>query len=78
MDEYEYMWIPRWIYPQYSIDEKQIEHIFINNRIFVQIRKGLYGLPQSGRLAYIELIKQFQLHGCTRAGFTSFIFKHAT
>ena len=56
MDEYEYMWLTRWNYPQYLIDESQIEHLFINNKILVKICKGMYGLPQVGRLAYISLI----------------------
>ena len=56
MDEYEYMWLTRWISPQYCIDENQIEHLFINNKILVKICKGMYGLPQVGRLAYISLI----------------------
>ena len=78
MDEYEYMWLSQCISPQDFIDENQIEHLFINNRIIVKIRKGVYGLPQERRLAYIELIKHLQLYGYTRAGFTSGLFKHAT
>ena len=71
------MWLPRWIFPQDFIDENQIEHLFINNRILVEIFKGMYGLPQTGLLAYIALTKHLQLHGYTRAGFTPGLFKHA-
>ena len=78
MDDYEYMWLPRLISPQDSIDENQIEHLFINNRILVEICKGMYDLPQAGKIAYITLIKHLQLHGYTRAGFTPSLFKHAT
>ena len=77
MDDYEYMWLPRLISPQDSIDENQIEHLFINNRILVEICKGMYDLPQAGKIAYITLIKHLQLHGYTRAGFTPSLFKHA-
>ena len=38
----------------------------------------MYGLPQSGRLAYISLIKHLQLHVYTHAGFTPGLFIHAT
>ena len=65
-------------FPQDFIDENQIEHLFINNKILVEIRKDMYGLPQAGQLAYIALIKHLQLHGYTRAGFTPGIFKHTT
>ena len=78
MDEYEYMWLPRFISPQYFIDEKYIEHLFIHNGILVKNQKFMYGLPQSGRLAYIGIIKQLRLHGYNQAGFTPGLFKHET
>ena len=78
MDDYEYMWLPWWISPQDFIDEHQIEQIFINNRTLVKILKVIYSLPQSGRLFYIALIEQLQLHVYTRAGFTAGLFKHTT
>ena len=57
------MWLPWWFPPQYFIDENKIEHLFIDNKIIFGIRKGVYGLPQSGQLDYIALIKHLQLHG---------------
>ena len=57
MDQYEYMWLPQWIPPQDFIDENQIEHLFIDNRILAKIRKSMYGLPQEGLISYIALIK---------------------
>ena len=62
MDNYDYMWLPIWIFPQDFIDENQIEHLFINNRILVEIRKSMNGLPQAGQLSDIALIKHLQLH----------------
>ena len=78
MDDYKHMWLPRWIFRQYFIYENNIEHLSINNRILVKICKGIYGLPQAGRLAYIVLIKHLQLHRYTRSGFTIGLFKYAT
>ena len=78
MDDYEYMWLPQWISPQYFIDENHIEYLIINNRIFLKIYKGMYGTPQAGQLVYIMLIKHLQLHGLTRARFTPGLFKHET
>ena len=72
------MWLPQWTPPQYFIDGNQIEHLFINNKILVEIRKFMYGLPQPGRLAYIALIKHLQLHVYTRAGFIPGLLKNAT
>ena len=78
MDEYEYMWLSRWIFTQYFIDENQTEQLFINNIILIKHFKRVYGLPQSGGLAYNTLIKHLQLHGYTCAGFIPGLFKHAT
>ena len=78
MDEYKYMCLPQWILPQDFIDEHQIEKLCINNKIPVGILKVLYGLAQAGRLAYIALIKNLQLHGYTFTGFTPGLFKQST
>ena len=72
------MWLPRHSPTQYLIDEHHIEQLFINNIILVEICKGMYGLPQAGRIDYIATIKHLQLHGYTRTGFTPGLFKHAT
>ena len=78
MDESEYMWIPRWIFTKEFIDEHGLEALFQNDRILVRIDRGMYGLPQAGRLAYVQLIKHLKLHGYERAGFTPGLFKHKT
>ena len=72
------MWIPQCISHQNSNDENQIENLFINNKILVEIRKGMYGLPQAGQLAYISLIKHLKLYGYTCTDFIPDLFKHAT
>ena len=78
MDDPEYMWMPRWIFPQAFIDEYNLEPLFINDRILTKIIGGMYGLPQAGRLAYIDLIKFLQRYGYVRAGLTPGLFKHIT
>ena len=37
--------------PQESVDEYNLTIFFTNGLIYFNIRKGVYGLPQSGRLA---------------------------
>ena len=78
MDEYKYIWLPRWISPQDFIDEHHIEQLIIKNRILVKIPKGMYGLPKAGQLAYIALIKHLQIHGYIHTGFTAGLFEYAT
>ena len=78
LDDPEYMWLPRWIFPPEFILAHNLEHLFVNDRILTRINKGMYGLPQSGRLAYIQLIKHLQKHGYVRTGVTPGLFRHVT
>ena len=78
MPEFEYMWLPRWIFPPEFITNYNIEHLFYKDRIMVEIQKGMYGLPQAGRLAYIKLLDNLATHGYVRAGLTPGLFKHKT
>ena len=71
MEEYEYMYLQRWIFPQEFIDEYNLEHLFDDKgRILCEIRKGMYGLRQAGRLAYVKLIAHLKPAGYIRAGIT--------
>ena len=78
MPDFEYMWLPRWLFSQEFIDNNNISHLFHNGRIMIESRKGMYGLPQAGRLAYIQLSDNLQKYGYVRAGLTSGLFKHHT
>ena len=79
MEEYEYMYLQRWIFPQEFIDEYNLEHLFDDKgRILCEIRKGMYGLRQAGRLAYVKLIAHLKPAGYIRAGITPGLFRHTT
>lgn len=78
MEDPEYMWLPRWVFPQEFIDEHNLEDKFQGDRILVRINKGMYGLLQGGRLAYVQLVKHWKLHGYERAGYTPRLFKNKT
>jgi hypothetical protein len=43
-----------------------------------EIRKGMYGLQQAGRLAYVKLIAHLKPAGYIRAGITPGLFRHTT
>jgi hypothetical protein len=79
MDEYEYMYLPRWVFPIECIEEYNLHDLFDDkNRILSEIRKGMYDIPQAGRLAYMKLIKHLKKGGYVRAGITPGLFKHET
>jgi hypothetical protein len=52
MERYEYMWIPITLLDQEIIDAYDLKALIVNGRVLVEIQKGMYGLPQAGRLAY--------------------------
>lgn len=56
----EYMRIPQALTPQEIIDQYQLQEYFHNGYLYCEIQKGLYGLPQAGKLAHDKL-KKFTL-----------------
>jgi hypothetical protein len=57
MKDFEYMSIPLQMLPQGIIDQYNLTPLVHNNCINVEIRKGMYGLPQAGKLANHLLIE---------------------
>jgi hypothetical protein len=54
--DYEYICIPMHMIPQAIIDQYNLTPLDHNNCVYVEIRKGMYGLPQDGKLANNQLI----------------------
>ena len=86
LDRYEYMRITREQLPQDIIDRFKLE-TFMNKGaagkhqqdwVMVEIVKGIYGLPQAGRLAQEKLVKHLAQHGYTASDDTSCLFSHTT
>ena len=46
--------------------------------VIAEIRKGIYGLPQAGKLAQDKLIAHHATHGYRQARYTPCLFKHDT
>ena len=51
MNRYEYMKIPVKHIPEDIMIQYNLEHLIVNDHIMVEIRKGMYGLPQAGIIA---------------------------
>ena len=51
MARFEYIRIPIWLLTKVIIDQYKLKPLFHNGFVYVEIRKGMYGLPQAGRLA---------------------------
>jgi hypothetical protein len=49
MKRYEYMCLPLAILPQEIIDAYKLDNVAHNGTVYVDIRRGMYGLPQAVR-----------------------------
>ena len=69
MERIEYMWVPVKYLPPAVMDAYNLHDKVVNGRVLVAISKGMYGLPQAGKLAYDQLVKHlapFGYHPCKR------------
>ena len=63
MDRYKYMRIPVHMIPDVIMDLYDLHGLVHNGYVLVEIRKGMYGLPQAGKLAYDRLKLFLAPHG---------------
>jgi hypothetical protein len=61
--DYEYVRIPRHMLPDAIISLYNLEPLISNDYVYAQVRKGMYGLPQAGKLANDALVKYLAPHG---------------
>jgi hypothetical protein len=76
MDRFEYMRIPVTAIPDDVFAHYQLEPLVKDGFIMVEIRKGIYGLPQAGILANKLLIERLAKGGYFPAPFTPGLFSH--
>ena len=55
MSDPEYMWVPLAYRPDEVMDAYELHDKVRNGRFLVRIVRGMYSLPQAGRLAYDQL-----------------------
>ena len=63
LDTYEYMLIPVKMIPQDIFDEYKLQDKVHKGHVLAEIQKGMYGLPQAGRIAYVKLLKHLAKGG---------------
>jgi hypothetical protein len=71
-----YMVIPAPMIPPTFISKHNIGHLIHNGKYYVRVDKGIYGLPQAGRLAQERLLAHLASHGYHQTSNTSCLFKH--
>ena len=78
MDRYEYMRMPTNCIPKKIFDLCNLGPLVHKGAVYVEIRKGMCGLPQAGRLASDVLIPILQKAGHHQSETTPGLFKHET
>ena len=78
MDRYEYMRVPIWMLPAAIIEQNKLEPLFTNGFVYVEIHRGMYGLPQAGRLANDQLVTKLAQHGYEPCPLTHGLWRHTT
>jgi hypothetical protein len=76
--DYAYMCIPVSVIPDEIMLECNLAKLVHNKHVYVEIRKGMCGLPQAGRLANDRLIKFLAPHGYTPVAITPGLWTHST
>ena len=63
LEDYEYVRIPLHMLPESIMDLYELHDKISNGHVYAEVRKGMYGLPQAGRLAYEKLRIFLEPHG---------------
>ena len=72
------MLVPTNMIPDDIFNEYKLSKLAQNGKVLVEIRKGMYGLPQAGRIAYDKLLTHLARGGYVPAGTTPGLFKHTS
>ena len=67
MERYEYMRMPLEIFPEHTIEQYDLKNKAKNGWVYLEIRRSIYGLPQSGILANRLLRKRLAPTGILSA-----------
>ena len=76
MSRYEYMKIPITIFLQHFKEEYNLLEKVYKGCIWIKIRRSIYGLPQSGKLANEYLKNKIAPHGYYEVNHTPGLWKH--
>jgi hypothetical protein len=78
MESFEYMCIPIKLIPQEIIDQYNLLSLVSDGHVYIEVQKGMYGLPQVGILANQLLARRLAIHGYHQTKFTPGFWRHVT
>lgn len=76
MDRYEYMMMHLSILPPEIIQKYNLQSMAHNGKVYMEIRKGMYGLPQTGILAQQQLQRFLEPAEYVPCRYTPGLWKH--
>jgi hypothetical protein len=78
MPNFEYMRIPCTAIPDELMEHYNLHNLVHNGAVYVEIQRGMYGLPQAGKLANDQLLSFLAPHGYRPCKITPGLWKHDT
>ena len=76
LDRFEYMRLPLRIIPDAIIEQYKLKELAQDGWVYIEIRKGMYGLPQAGILANKLLVKRLDKFGYAPVRYTPGLWRH--
>ena len=76
MDEYKYMKMPLKIFPKHVKKQYNLMEHEKNGFVYLEIRRAIYGLPQAGRLANLQLKEFLEPEGYYEVDHTPGLWRH--
>ncbi len=78
LDWYEYMKMPIALFPTDIIEHYRLSEKVLNGYVYMEIQKGMYGLPQAGILTNKLLKGRLARHGYFEQPHTPGLWKHVS
>jgi hypothetical protein len=78
MDTFEYMRIPTKLIPHEIIEQYNLLPLVSDGQVYIEVQKGMYGLPQAGILANQLIARQLAIHGYHQTKFMPGLWRHVT
>ena len=78
LEKFEYMQLPLKLIPQEIVEKYKLVDLAVNGNVFVEIRKGMPGLKQAGKIANDRLTTHLAKHGYRPVPRTPSLWKHDT
>ena len=77
LSTFEYIRLQINIIPDEIITQYNLLPLFVNESVYIKIRKGMYGLPQAGKIAYDRLRTHLLQYGYTPTPLTPDLWRHS-